>query len=353
MNRRSALGQLFLLRLRDFFRKPAAVMWVYGFPLFLAITLGLAFSGSGPDAPMSPGEAPVAIRTDRDPDAAEALGRQLRDRGLEVRQVHGEAGRHTLRSGRVSLVIDPASGGYDYYFDPARSDSLLARYRVDNLIQRWKGGASAWPTTDHQSSEPGDHYIDFLIPGLTGFNLMSGGLWAVGFVVVDVRVRKLLKRFLATPMRRGDCLLSVVDSRLLFLLPEMLVLVLAGWLLFGVPVRGDPLMLALVVLVGGAAFAGVGLLLACRTERVETVSGLINVLSMPLWMFSGTFFSAGRFPAAAQPLIQASPLTHLNEALREVMLDGASLAQVSWRLAILPGWTAVSSCLVLRWFRWH
>jgi ABC-type multidrug transport system permease subunit len=250
------------------------------------------------------------------------------------------------------VVIVPSADGYRYLYDPTRPESLAARYRVDDLVQRWKAGARAWPTSDDLVREPGDRYIDFLIPGLMGLNLMGGGLWGVGFVLVDTRVRKLLKRLLAAPMRRSDFLLSVLASRLLLIVPEMLLLALAGHFLFGVPVRGSLAALAAVVLVGGAAFAGLGLLLACRTEKTETVSGLINLLMLPMWMLSGTFFAPDRFPRALQPLIEALPLTHLNVALRAVMLEGAPLADVAGRLAVLAAWGAVSFLLGLFWFRW-
>jgi ABC-type multidrug transport system permease subunit len=127
---------------------------------------------------------------------------------------------------------------------------------------------------------------------------------------------------------------------------------LAGWLLFGVPVRGSLAALAMVVGVGGTAFAGLGLLLACRTERTETVSGLINLLMLPMWMLSGTFFPTERFPALLQPLIQALPLTHLNVALRAVMLHGASLGAVAGQLVLLAAWAVGSFLLALFWFRW-
>jgi ABC-type multidrug transport system permease subunit len=302
---------------------------------------------------MSAGNLPVAIQADGDPDEAETLLRCLQAKSLSAHLVREDAGREQLRSGRVSLVVVPGARRYEYYFDPERTDSRLDRYRVDDLVQQWKGGKAAWPTLDHPASEPGDRYIDFLIPGLMGYNLMTGGLWGVGFVVVDLRVRKLLKRFLATPMRRPDFLLAIVGSRLVFVIPEMVILMLAGHVLFGVPVHGNPLTLALLILLGATAFAGLGLLLASRGERVETVSGLINVLAMPLWMFSGTFFSAARFPPAVQPLLLLSPLTHLNDALRAVMLEGASLAEIGWRLLILAGWTVVTLFLAVKWFRWH
>jgi ABC transporter DrrB family efflux protein len=213
--------------------------------------------------------------------------------------------------------------------------------------------ARRWQTTDAPVSEPGHRYIDFLVPGLMGLNIMGGGLFGVGFVIVDMRVRKLLKRLLATPMRRSHFLLAMLGSRLIMLLPEMTLLLVAARLGFGVPLRGNPLLLGLVILVGAFAFAGIGLVLASRTDKTETISGLINLVMLPGWLVSGTFFSSRRFPDAVQPLIQALPLTQLNDALREVMLEGASLGRVAGRLAVLAAWGGVAFLLALRWFRWQ
>jgi ABC-type multidrug transport system permease subunit len=246
-----------------------------------------------------------------------------------------------------------AADGYRYVYDPARPGSRLARCQVDAVVQAWKSARPTWPTADSTPEEPGDRYIDFLIPGLMGMNLMAGGLWGVGYVIVDMRVRKLLKRLLATPMRASDFLLSMLGSRLLCLAVEMVVLVVAGWLLFGVPVRGSGWGLALVVLAGASAFAGLGLVLASRVERTETVSGLINLFVLPMWMLSGTFFSPHRFPDPFQPVVRALPLTHLNDALRAVMLEGASAADVLAPVALLAGWAVVSFLAALACFSWR
>jgi ABC-type multidrug transport system permease subunit len=184
-----------------------------------------------------------------------------------------------------------------------------------------------------------------------GLNLMGGGLWGVGFVLVDMRVRKLLKRLVATPMRRDDFLFTILTARMVFLLPEMVLLVLVG-LIAGVPLRCSVLTLLVVIIVGASAFSGLGLLIACRTAKTETVSGLMNLVMLPMWLLSGTFFSSKRFPEAAQPFIQALPLTQLNDALRETMLEGATLMDVAWRLGILTAWALVTFFLALRWFRW-
>jgi ABC-type multidrug transport system permease subunit len=246
----------------------------------------------------------------------------------------------------------PQSSAYEYIFDPQRPDGPSTRDRVDDLVQRWKAGSAAWPTTDRTVQEPGGRYIDFLIPGLMGLNLMSGGLWGVGYVVTDLRVRKLLKMLLATPMRRGDFLLAIISSRLVLLVPEMLLFAAVGVYGFGVPFRGSALTLVLTLFVGAAAFAGIGLLAACRAGRTETISGVINLVMLPMWMLSGTFFSAARFPNWMQPFIDALPLTHLNDALRAVILDGASLTAVAGQLGILAAWAVASFALGLRLFRW-
>jgi ABC-2 type transport system permease protein len=353
MSRWRPLLQLSLARVREFYREPAAVFWVYGFPAFLAIALGLAFGSGTPTVPLGNDRLPVAVAEEGDLSAARALRDELTTQGVEARLMAEAPARRQLRDGAIGLIVVAGSQGCDYYFDPERSGSKLLRCRVDAIVQKQHTSSPAWPTTDHTVRAPGDRYIDFLIPGLMGFNILTGGLWGVGYVIVDLRVRRLLKRFLATPMRRSDFLVSIIGSRLVFLFPEMAVLVLVGRLGFGTPLRGSLATLALVVLLGGAAFAALGLLLACRTERIETASGLINLIVLPLWMFSGTFFSTERFPAALQPLVRASPLTHLNEALRAVMLDGASVHRIGWHLIVLVAWAIGPFLLALRWFRWR
>jgi ABC transporter DrrB family efflux protein len=360
------LWQLFLVRLREFYREPEVLFWVYGFPLILAVGLGIAFWDRQPeparvDVAAAPGSA-----------VAEELRRRLEEAGL-VAEIHtpDECGQR-LRTGKTALFVEPVGDGFRYVYDQARQEGLAARCEADAAVLRWKAGVTAepqegatrygtgrgdtagrWQTTDAPVSEPGNRYIDFLVPGLMGLNVMGGGLFGVGFVIVDMRVRKLLKRLLATPMRRSHFLLSILAARLILLLPEMVLLLVAARLFFGVPVRGNPLLLCLIILLGAFAFAGLGLLLASRTDKTETISGLINLVMLPGWLLSGTFFSARRFPDAVQPLIQALPLTQLNDALREVMLEGASAARVAWRLAVLAAWGSVSFLLALKWFRWQ
>ena len=257
-----------------------------------------------------------------------------------------------MSTGKTALFLVPGSNPPLLRYDNTRDDSVLALHWVDEVLVRAANPSTPEPNTEIDNT-PGDRYIDFLLPGLLGMNLMGGGLWGVGFVIVDMRVRKLLKRLLATPMHRGDFLMSIMSARLVFMFPEMALLLLFGWLAFGVPIRCSLVTLALVILIGAATFAGIGLLVACRPEKTETVSGLMNLVMLPMWLLSGIFFSSGRFPEAVQPLIQALPLTQLNNALREAMLQGRPLTDIAWRLGILALWGGISFTLALRWFKWR
>lgn len=346
MKRWHAYWQLLLARFRIFYREPIAVFWVYGFPILMAVSLGVAFASREPARP------PVDLAGNPEDSRLKQEQDFLQKEGFPV-EIHEEAAaRDRLITGDTSLVIHLSDKGNHYEYDKTRADGVLALRWVDALLLR-KNNPNLPPPVMESQEEPGNRYIDFLLPGLMGLNLLGGGLWGVGFVVVDYRIRKLLKRMLATPMNRGDFLLSIMSARLLFLIPEQGLLLLFGWFVFGVPVRGNILLLPLIIILGSAAFSGIGLLIACRTEKIETVSGLMNLVMLPMWIMGGAFFSPGNFPAYMQPIVQALPLTQVTGAMREVMLKGYSLDQIAWRLAILAAWAVITFALALRFFRWR
>jgi len=344
MTKYHPLKELSLARLREFLREPEAVFWTYGFPLLLAVGLGIAFR----NRPVEKIYVDVAEH-ERATEIAQVL---KQDPGMVV-EVHGEQEcRDHLRLGKSSLVVIPGAV-VTYVFDPSRPESELAHQRVDDVLQRAAGRQDPLRIKEKLVTEPGARYIDFLVPGLLGMNLMGGGMWGVGFVIVDMRVKKLLKRLVATPMKRTDFLWSVIGSRLVFTIPELVVILGSGVLFFGVAVQGNPVSIVLLCLVGAISFSGLGLLVACRAQRIETVSGLMNLIMLPMWLLSGIFFSSDRFPDSLQPLVQALPLTQLNNALRAVILEGAPLTSQFWRLLILAAWGGIPFVLALRWFRWN
>jgi ABC-2 type transport system permease protein len=338
-----SLLQLTLTRVRLFFREPSAVFWTFGFPILLSMALGVAFRNRPPE--------PVAAAVERG-DGADAIAAALaRDPQVRVRVLGAREARDALRVGRAAIVVVPGPPR-TYAFDPTRPESRLARAVVDDALQRAAGRADPVPVEDARVTEPGSRYIDFLIPGLIGLNIMSSGMWGIAWVIVETRQKKLLKRLVATPMPRGEFLLSFVFLRMLFLALELPVLLGFAWLVFGVTVRGSLALVVAVALLGAFAFSGLGLLVASRAQNSQTASGLINLVMMPMFILSGVFFSAANFPDVMQPVVRALPLTALNDALRAVINEGASLAGIARQALLLAGLAAVTFALALRSFRW-
>ncbi len=351
--RLNPLVELTLTRMREFLRQKEAVFWVFVFPVLLACALGIAFRNTAPEA------IPIALESSgATAELAESLSRSDNLRVLVMSEAEAA---QALRTGKVAIVIQPhqASEGatpmssFDYRYDPTRPDSRLARLVVDDAVQRSLGRNDVAEVKDKTVTETGARYIDFLIPGLVGLNLMGSGMWGLGFVVVESRIKKLLKRFAATPMRRSHYLLSFMLSRLLFLAFEVAAVLIFAWLVFDVRVHGSILNVAVVSLVGAVAFAGLGLLVAARPKTIEGVSGLMNLVMMPMWLLSGTFFAAARFPDALQPFIKALPLTALNDSLRSVISDGAGIGANLAPLGVMLVWGIVCFFIALKIFRWQ
>lgn len=341
------LGQLILARVREFWREPEAIFWVYVFPLVMVGALGIAFR----DRPV---EA-VRVAVQEGPHAQTALAALESSPRFRPSIREADECRLSLRTGRVDLVVVPSAElplRYEYYFDPTRPESVLARSAADDALQQAAGRRDVAPSVDHEQTEPGSRYIDFLVPGLLGMGLMGGGLWGVGFAVVDLRIRKLLKRYLATPMRRSHFLASVLVSRLIFTFPEVVLVLVFARLFFGVVSQGSYLLIALLIFLGAFQFAGIGLLVASRARTIESVSGLMNAVMLPMWIGSGIFFTTERFPESVQPLLNLLPLTPVIHALRMVILEGAGLAGIGADLAAITAWGVVTFTLALRWFRW-
>jgi ABC-2 type transport system permease protein len=338
------LVELTLARLREFVREPEALFWIFVFPILMAFALGIAFRSSGDD--------PVVVGLVDGPGRAALESTLGSAPGIVVRSLARDQVALALQRAEVQLVVEPATPPV-YRLDPTRAESRLARRTVDDLLQRAAGRADVFTARDLPIDSVGSRYIDWLLPGLLGMNIMSTGLWGLGFSIVHARTRKLLKRLVASPMRRRDYLLAQVFGRLVFLVIEVGALVIFGWLVFGVPVRGSILLLAATCLGGALAFGGLGLLVASRARTVEAVSGLLNLVMLPMWVLSGVFFSASNFPESTQPFIQALPLTALNDALRAVMLEGAGAAAIAPELGRLAAWGSVSFLVALRIFRWR
>jgi ABC-2 type transport system permease protein len=338
------LVEITISRLKEFGREPDAVFWVFAFPLLLTLALGFAFREKAPD------RIPVGVTNG--PLAQKRLEALKKSPALLPRLYDAKEGRDELRRGRISLLVS-GDAAPAYLLDPTRPDARVARLEVDDALQTSAGRRDLFGAKEEHISEQGSRYIDFLVPGLLGMNIMGTGMWSIGFSVVNARLRKLLKRFIATPMRKTHYLAAQFFSRLVFLVAEVTIVAVFAWLVFDVAIRGSILLFAATCLLGGAAFACVGLLIASRARTLEAISGLMNVVMMPMWICSGVFFSYERFPDAVKPVIRALPLTALNDALRAVINDGYGIAQIAPQLAILAAWTLVSAVVGLKIFRWQ
>lgn len=347
MTPRHPLLELTWARLVEFVRDPSALFWTFGFPIVLAVALGIAFRES-------PAEQ-ARIAAPRGVPGSDVVVEALQDDAqFDVQALEPAALERDLVTGKLDVVVIPAAEGpWTYRYDPSRPEARAARLLVDEALQRASGRPDAFETTDAPLTEVGGRYIDFLVPGLIGLNIMGSAIWGIGFAVVDARRRKMLKRLAATPMSRSHFLLSYMLSRLFFLVAEVVALVGFGWLVFDVPVRGSILALGLVSIWGSLSMTGIALLIAARPRSTEAASGWGNLFMLPMWLLGGAFFSYERFPDATLPFIRALPLTALNDALRGIMNHGEPLTAQLPELAVLAVWGAVAFVLALKLFRWQ
>jgi ABC-type multidrug transport system permease subunit len=337
----SSLYQLTMVRFRLVLREPEAIFWIFIFPILLAVGLGIAFRNRPADV------LPVGATT---PQLAAALAA---DKGLKATEMDEAAGAHALATGNILLLAVARPGGVAYRYDDTNPDARNARLLADRAIQTAAGRRDAVAASNELVHETGSRYIDFVVPGLLGMNLMGSAMWGLGFSIVEGRQKKLLKRMVASPMPKWQYLAAFLLSRLVMLVIEVVVFLGFARIAFGVPFRGSLGELGLVCVLTSLVFSALGLLVASRAKTMEAVSGLMNLVMLPMWILSGVFFSASRFPAALQPLVRALPLTAAIDAIRGNMLQGTELSHMAAPLAILLAWFCVPFAVSLWIFRWR
>ena len=337
----SSLYQLTMVRFRLFIREPEAIFWIFVFPILLAVGLGIAFRNRPADV------FQVGATT------AQLTHALAADKGLTATTMNEADGTRALATGSILLLAVQTPNGVSYKFDETNPDARTARMVADRAIQTAAGRREAVHVQNQLVRETGSRYIDFVVPGLLGMNLMGSAIWGMGFSIVESRQKKLLKRLVASPMPRWQYLASYLLSRLSMLVIEVVGFLGFARLVFGVPFRGSLWQLGLLCVLTSLAFSALGLLVASRAKTMEAASGLMNLVMLPMWILSGVFFSAARFPAVVQPVVRALPLTAAIDALRGNMLQGMNLGQLTTQMAILLTWLVMSFALALRIFRWR
>jgi ABC-2 type transport system permease protein len=337
----SSLYQLTMIRFRLFLREPEAIFWIFVFPILLAVGLGIAFRNRPADVYQ------VGATT------AQLTQALAADKGLSAATMNEADGTRALATGSILLLVINAPDGVSYKYDETNPDARTARMVADRAIQTAAGRREAVHVDNQLVHETGSRYIDFVVPGLLGMNLMGSAIWGMGFSIVESRQKKLLKRLVASPMPRWQYLASYLLSRLSMLVIEVVGFLGFARLVFGVPFRGSMWQLGLLCVLTSLAFSALGLLVASRAKTMEAASGLMNLVMLPMWILSGVFFSATRFPAVIQPVVRALPLTAAIEALRGNMLQGTNLGQQTAQIGILLAWLVVAFAVSLRIFRWR
>ena len=337
----SSLYQLTMVRFRLFLREPEAIFWIFIFPILLAVGLGIAFRNRPADV------LQVGATTTQLMQALAA------DKGLTAVTVDEAAGTHSLATGQILLLAIQRPDGVVYKYDDTNPDARTARLVADRAVQAAAGRHDAVRAANELVHETGARYIDFVVPGLLGMNLMGSAMWGLGFSIVEARQKKLLKRMVASPMPKWQYLAAFLLSRLVMLLIEVVVFLTFTRVVFGVPFRGSLVELGILCLMTSLAFSALGLLTASRARTTEAVSGLMNLVMLPMWILSGIFFSASRFPALIQPFVRALPLTAAIDAIRGNMLQGMSMSQQTAPVTILLAWVVVPFAVSLKIFRWR
>jgi ABC-type multidrug transport system permease subunit len=342
----SPLKELIKARLREFLREPGYVFWVFGFPLLMAIGLGLAFRSKAPEPPR------IAVTEAVTPETARALSTSKR---LITERLSGSDAMRALARTKVDLVVDQPDPSKPIVLklDTAQEKSLLARVITEDVLQRAAGRQDALHVDEQAVSERGSRYVDFLLPGLIGLNLMGSSMWGIGFNLVLARKRKLLRRYAVTPMRRSHFLLSYFFSRSMFLVMELAVLIGFGKLIFGTQIQGSFSALIVASVLGAAAFAAIGFLIGARLSSTEVAGGWMNFVQLPMWLLSGSFFSYERFPEWLQLPIKFLPLTATNDSIRRIYNEAGSLSSIGFELAVLTAWSIIGFAVALKIFRWQ
>lgn len=343
---RHPLVQLLLVRLRTFRREPEALFWTFGFPLVLTLVLGIAFR------PIE-GE-PVAVVVVEGAGADALAARLAADPELEVTRADADEARRLFVRGRALAIVEPpvVEAGAEpeaprLRSDPTRPESRLARARVERAL------LAAPPSIDDAPMrEPGTRYVDFVVPGLVGMNVMTVCLWGIGWNVVEARSRKLLRRLAVTPMRRSHYLGAFLLAHVVLVLVTLAVVLGFAHASFSVGIEGRALDYVILVVLGCLAFSAMGVLLASRTDNVEVLSGMVNAASLLQLVASGVFFSTARFPEWALAGIRLLPLTALVDGLRAVALEGRGLGELPLEIGVLLAWSILAGAVGVRMFRW-
>jgi ABC-type multidrug transport system permease subunit len=348
MNR--SFSQLVLSHFRVFFREPAILFWAVLFPIIMAWVLGVAFSNKGESLKTVyvTGDRVVPGLVSGEKVFAEETGNPVRFR---FRHTSESEALTAIKRGVIALYIEVRSDSLVYHFDPANSDAQLTHLILERGLNSRR--ESVTRSSIKTLKTTGTRYIDFLIPGLIALGVMNSCIWGIGWSLIETRMKKLLRRMVATPMKKSVFLSSHIMTRIILGGFETLLLLVFARLYFDTEITGSLLAFFVVFLAGIFAFSGIAILIATRTSKTEVANGLVNAVTLPMMILSGIFFNYHNFPDWAIPVIQVLPLTLVADSIRAVFVEAAGIAEVFRAVVILCTTGLVTFVLGMKMFRWY
>ena len=345
----NSLFQLILTNFRGFFREPAIIFWAIFFPIVMAWVLGIAFSKKGESVRtvyVIAQELPEKLTGEKV--FGESTGNPSR---IRFKKTGEEEAVKAVKQGVIAIYIEVAGDSLIYHFDPVNPDAQLTHLILESGLHAT--GDSGNKTTIQPLKAKGMRYVDFLVPGLIALGIMNSCIWGIGWSLIETRMIKLLRRMVATPMKKSVFLSSYIITRIMLGGVETLLLLTFTWLYFGTEITGNVAAFVTVFLAGIFAFSGLAILIASRTAKTEIANGLVNLVTLPMMILSGIFFNYHNFPDWAIPVIQALPLTLLADSIRAIFIEAAGFAEVLKPIGILSATGLVTFVAGLRMFKWY
>ena len=354
----SQIAQLTLVQFKQFFREPGIIFWAIIFPILMAWGLGIAFTKKGELTKT------IAVVSTNPSEFNDILSAESGDSVIEKKVGSKELGFTTYRfksttwdeailmmkKGQAFLIIKSIKGSIEYHFDPLNPDAQLSYLQLDPLLS---GNEAKTSGIVRPMEQTGTRYIDFLVPGLVAMGIMMSCMWGISYNMIDKRIKKLLRRMVATPMKKRNLLGAQFLSRLALGAVEAGLLILFAFLYFDISILGSFMAFILMFLAGHIVFTGIAILMSSRAANTEIANGLINLVVMPMMILSGIFFSYHNFPDFAVSIIKLLPLTLLSDQIRNIFIEGAGVAEVLPSALILSGEGLVFYVAGLKIYKWY
>lgn len=363
------LYRLIAAHIKEIVREPAVLFWGIIFPILMAWGLGIAFSDKkeiNREIAVIQTKGAASIHESALGDVIEHFpGKQkgdyylplknekLGDINLTFHQSTQEEANIKLKKGTISLIVVIENGKILYHFDPANADAQLLYQLVKGVVSNGPEFYSSHQEEIKPLTLAGTRYIDFLLPGLLSMGIMMSTSWGISYTLIERRSKKLLRRMVATPMKKSNLLISLISARFIMNVIEASLLFLFAWLYFDIQIQGNLFALILLFISGNMAFAGISILISSHTSNTEVGNGLINAVVTPMMVVSGIFFSYSHFPEWTLPFIKHLPLTMLADGIRSIFNEGAGLMQVWKEILILSATGVVTFITGLKVFKWY